>query len=98
MVMIFALRAEFLAALYTEEEAIITFRLFTNIAVAEMIPLGKVVTASATNLANLGHFTVRTLLFGASTLLFWESRHTSTYLTKVRTVIFAKASMKAKDF
>jgi hypothetical protein len=71
MVRIFALEAEFRAAMYTEEHTTIAFRLFTNHAVAEMISLGKVVAASAPKLANLGHFAVCALLLGAS-------RHTST--------------------
>jgi hypothetical protein len=90
MVRIFALGAELLAALYTEEETIVALRLFTNVAVAEMSPLGKVVTLSAPNLANLGHFAV-------CALLFWAIRHPSTYLSKSRTMIFAKATMQAKD-
>jgi hypothetical protein len=81
MIRIFALAAKSLRALYAEEDAIIAFRLFTNGALAEMIPLGKVVTRSAPNLANLGHFAVCALLFG---------------LSKSRTVIFAKALTKAK--
>jgi hypothetical protein len=52
-----------------------------------MISLGKIVTFSAPSLANLGHFAVCTLLFGAS-------RHTSKYLSKSGTVIFTKASME----
>jgi hypothetical protein len=91
MVRIFALGAESLAAVYTEEDTIIAFRRFTIVAVAEMIPLGKVVTVSAANLANLGHFAVCALLLGAS-------RHASTYLPKSRTMVFTKASMQAKDF
>jgi hypothetical protein len=98
MVRIFALGAEFLAALYTEEGAITALRLFTNVAVAEMIPLGKVVAFSAPNLSNLGHFAVCALLLGASTSLLGASiRHTSTYLSKVRTMLFAKASIHTKD-
>jgi hypothetical protein len=50
-----------------------------------MIPLGKVVTVSAPNLANLGHFAVCALLFGASR---------QTDLPKSRTMTFAK---EAKD-
>jgi hypothetical protein len=53
-----------------------------------MIPLGKVVTASATSFANLGHFAVCALLFGASRY---------PYLPKSRSMIFAKAFMQAKD-
>jgi hypothetical protein len=48
-----------------------------------MMPLGKVVTLSAANPANLGHFAVCALLFGA--------RYPD--LPKSHTVIFAKASM-----
>ena len=88
MVNIFALEAESLAAVYTKEDTIITLRLFTNVAVSEMTPLGKVVTVFAPSLANLGHFAVCTLLLGAS-------RHPD--LPKSRTVIFTKASMQAKD-
>jgi hypothetical protein len=88
MARIFALGAEFLAALYAEEHTIIAFRRFAKLAVAEMIPLGKVVTVPAPTLANLGHFAVCALLLGAS-------RHED--LPKSRTMIFAKASTQAKD-
>jgi hypothetical protein len=85
MVISFALGAEFLAALYTEEHTAIAFRCFTNVALAEMMPLGKVVTCSAPSLANLGHYAVCALLFGAS-------RHTNACLPKYRTMVFAKAT------
>jgi hypothetical protein len=87
---IFALGAEFLAALYAEEHTIIAFRLFAKLAVAEMIPLGKVVTVPAPTLASLGHFAVCALLLGAT-----RSRHKD--LPKPRPMIFAKASTQAKD-
>jgi hypothetical protein len=82
MVYIFALAAESLRALHAKEDAIVALRLFTNVAVAEMAPFGKVVTVSAPDLTNLGHFAVCALLFG---------------LSKSRTVIFTKASMQAKS-
>jgi hypothetical protein len=84
----FALGAESLAALYAEEDTIIALRLFTNVAVAEMVPLGKVITVSAPSLSNLWYFAVCALIFRAS-------RYPD--LSKSRTVIFTKASMQAKD-
>jgi hypothetical protein len=84
MTRIFALGAELLVALYTEEHTSIAFQLFAIVAAAEMILLKKVVTVPAPNLANLRHFAVCALLFGAS-------RHT--YLPKSRSVVFAKASI-----
>jgi hypothetical protein len=95
-VRIFALGAEFRAALFTDEHAILAFILITNFAFAEMTPFGEVVTLSAPSLANLGHFAVCALLFGASRnwycLLFGASRHSSTCFSKSRTVILTKAT------
>jgi hypothetical protein len=54
MVIIFALKAKFLAALYTEKHTAIAFRRSTNVAAAEMMPLRKVVTFSTPSIANLG--------------------------------------------
>jgi hypothetical protein len=77
--------ADSIAALLTEEATINALRLFANVAVFEMIPIGKVVTLSAANHANLGHFAVCAFLFGAANL------------PQSRTVMFTKASMQAKD-
>jgi hypothetical protein len=88
MARIFAHGAEFLAALYAKEHTIFAFRLFTTVAVAEVMPLGKVVTAPAPSLTNLGHFAVCALLLGVS-------RHKD--LPKSRPMIFAKAPTQAKD-
>jgi hypothetical protein len=75
MGILFALGAKCLAASYTGEHTAIAFRCFTNVALAEMMPLGKVVTFAAPSLANLGHYAVCALLFGAC-------RHTRACLSK----------------
>jgi hypothetical protein len=87
---ILAFVAEFLLALGTlySTLALVAFWLITNMAIAEMIPLGKVVTLSAANPPNLGHFAVCAFLLGAS-------RHPD--LSKSRTMSFTKASMQATD-
>jgi hypothetical protein len=88
MARVFALGAEYFAALCAKEHTLIAFWVSTNEAVAEMIPFGELVTAHAPSLANLWHFAVCALFWGAS-------RHED--LSKSRTVIFAKASMQTKD-
>jgi hypothetical protein len=90
LVRIFALGAEYFVAIYAEEHTISAFRLIANVAVAELTRPFKFVALSTPSHANLGHFAVCALIFRAS----W---HTRTYLSKSRTMIFAKATTQAKD-
>ena len=85
MVRIFALGAEFLIAIFTEEATIIALPLFANAAIAEVMPHREVVTAPAPILANLEHFAVCALPFGTS----WQSLPN---LSKSRSMVFAKTT------